>query len=137
MTISIKDVSKDVTRTMTETSEENNNAVENFNNILLAIMNDRGIIASYLLSHLSKITNREHLSQLKLVKDPSSNRVNYLLINKTVPVTANENLLTLRDTYKKFELEGDLLKMTTNKNYIVDLANLVDKKLIFDFAREM
>ena len=36
-----------------------------------------------------------------------------------------------------FELKGDLLKMITNKNYNVDLARLLDKKLMYDFAKEM
>ena len=31
----------------------------------------------------------------------------------------------------------DFLKMITNKNYNVDLANLSNKKLMFDFAKEM
>ena len=50
-------------------------------------MNDRGILANYLMSPLSRITNPENSSQFKLVKDSSSNRVNDLKINKTIPVT--------------------------------------------------
>ena len=46
-------------------------------------------------------------------------------------------MLTFRDTGKKFELKGDLLKMITNKNCKVDLAKLSDKKLMYDFAKEM
>ena len=49
-------------------------------------------------------------------------------------------MLTFRDTNKQFELKGELLKMITNKNYNVDLANLSDlsdKKLMYDFAEEM
>ena len=46
-------------------------------------------------------------------------------------------MLTFRDTGKEFELKGDLLKMITNKNYNVDLASLQDKKLMYDFAKEM
>ena len=38
---------------------------------------------------------------------------------------------------EKFELTGDLSKMITNKNYNVDLASLSDKKLLYDFAKEM
>ena len=38
---------------------------------------------------------------------------------------------------KELELKGDLLKMITNKNYNVDLASLQDKKLMYDFAKEM
>ena len=57
MTKSIKNASEEVTMTITETAINNNRAIENLNNKLLEIMNDRGIIASNLLSPLAKITN--------------------------------------------------------------------------------
>ena len=85
---------------------------------------------------LSKITNRENTNQFKLVKDLNSNRVNDLLIHNTKPVTLYNNLLTFQDTDKKFKLQ-DLLKLITNRNYNVDLAKLSDKKIIYDFAKEM
>ena len=100
-------------------------------------MNDRGILASYLMSPLSKITNPENTTQFKLVKDSSSNTVNDLLIHSTIQITLHNNLLTFRDIGKEFELKGDLLKMITNKNYNVDLASLSDKKLMYDIAKEM
>ena len=50
VTKSIKNVSEEVTKTITESSIKNNQAIENLNNKLLAIMNDRGILASYLMS---------------------------------------------------------------------------------------
>ena len=90
-----------------------------------------------MLSPLAKITNPENSTQFKLAKDSSSNRVNDLKINKTIPVTLHDNLLTFRDTNKVFELKGELLKMIFNRNYNVDLANLSDKKLMYDFAKEM
>ena len=89
------------------------------------------------MSPLSKITNPENTSQFKLVKDPSSNRVDDLKIHNSIPITLYGNMLTLRDTKKQFELKGDLLKTITNKNYNVDLASLADKKLMYDFAKEM
>ena len=46
-------------------------------------------------------------------------------------------MLTFRDTGKEFELKGHLLKMITNKNYNVNIASLQDKKLLYDFAKEM
>ena len=100
-------------------------------------MNDRGILATYLMSPLSKITNPENTSQFKLVKDPSSNRVNDLKIHNSIPITLYGNMLTFRDTRKEFELTGDLLEMITNKNYNVNLASLAEKKLMYDFAKEM
>ena len=124
VTKSLENTSQDITKTITETSIKNNQAIENLNNEPLEIMNDRGIFAIYLMSPLSKITNPENTSQFKLVKDSSSNRVNDLLIHNTIPITSHNNLLTFRDTNKQFELKGDLLKMITNKNYNVDLASL-------------
>ena len=58
-------------------------------------------------------------------------------INNSIPITLHNNLLTFRDTKKQFELKGDLLKMITNNNYNVNLASLADKKLMYDFAKEM
>ena len=137
VTKSLENTSQNITKTITETSLENNQAIENLNNKLLEIMNDRGILATYLMSPLSRITNLEKTTQFKLVKDPNSNRVNDLLINKTIPVTLYNNMFTFRDTGKKFELKGDLFKMITNSKFNVDLASLSDKKLIYDFAKEM
>ena len=137
VTKTLEETSQDITKTMTENSIKNNEALENLNNKLLEIMNDRGILASYLMSPLSKITNPENSTQFKLVKDSSSNRVNDLKINKTIPITLYNNMLFFRDTGKEFELTGDLLKMITNKNFNVDLASLADKKLMYDFAKEM
>ena len=99
-------------------------------------MNDRRILASYLMSPLSKITNPENTTQFKLIKDSNSNRVNDLKTNKTIPITLYNNMLTFRDTGREFELK-DLSKMITNKNYNVDLASLSGKKNMYDFAKEM
>ena len=100
-------------------------------------MNDRGILATYLMSALSKITNPEVSSHFELVNYSSSNRFNDLLLQKTIPITLHDNLLTFRDTGKALELKRDLLKMITNKNYKVDLASLQDKKLMYDVAKEL
>ena len=74
-----KDTSRDIAKTMTETSFKNNKALENLNSKLLGILIDRGILASFLLSPLSKITNNKNTSQFNSVKDLNSNRVNDLL----------------------------------------------------------
>ena len=100
-------------------------------------MNDRGILATYLISPLSKIFNPENTSQFKFFKDSSSNRVNDLKIHDSIPITLYGNVLTFRDTNNQFELKGDLLEMITNKNFNVDHASLADKKLMYDFAKEM
>ena len=137
VTKSLENTSENLTKTITETSIKNNQAKENITNNLLEILNDRGILATYWMSPLSRITNPENASQFKLVKDPSSNRVNDLKINKTIPITLYGNILTFRDTNKQFELKGDLLEMITNSKFNVDLASLSDKKLMYDFAKEM
>ena len=137
VTKSIENTSQIITKTIAETSLKNNQAIENLNNKLLEIMNERSIIASYLISPLAKITNPENSTQFKLVKDSSSIRVNDLLIHNSIPITLHDNLLTFRDSNKQFELKGDLLKLITNRNYNVDLASLQDKKIMYDFAKEM
>ena len=136
VTKSLEKTSQDITKTLTENSFKNNQALESLNNKLLEIMNDRGILASYLMTPLSEITNPGNTTQFRLVKDSSSNRVNDLLIKNTIPIILHDNLLTFRDTGKVFELKGDLLKMKTDKNYNVDLTSSADKKIMYDFAKE-
>ena len=137
VTKSLEITSQEITKTITESSMKNNQAIENLNNKLLEIMNDRGIIATYLMSPLSKITSPENTTQFKLEKDHNSNRVNDLLMKNKIPITLYGNMLTFRDTNKQFELKGDLLEMITNSKFKADLASLADKKLMYDFAKEM
>ena len=100
VTDTIKNNSEKLTKTLTESSILNKEALNDLNNKLLEIMSDRGILASYLMSPLSKITNPENTSQFKLVKDHNSNRVNDLLIKNTIPITLHNNLLTFRTQVK-------------------------------------
>ena len=137
VTKSLENTSEKLTNAITDSSVKNNQALENLTKKILEIMNDRGKLATYLMSPLSKITNPENSSQFKLVKDNNSNRVNDLKINKSIPITLYGKMLTFRDTNKQFELKGDLLEMITNSNYNVNLAKLQDKKLMYDFAKEM
>ena len=87
VTKSLEKTSQDVTKTISESSILNSKTIENLENKLLEIMNDRGIIASYLLPPLAKITNPENSTQFKLVKDSSSNRVNDLLTQNSILIT--------------------------------------------------
>ena len=64
-------------------------------------MDDRVILATYSASFLSIITNPENNSHLKLLKDSSSNRINDLLRNKTIPITLYGNFSTFSDTKKR------------------------------------
>ena len=129
LTNTIEDTSRDRSEPITETSIKNNKAIENSHTKLLEILIDRGLIATYLMSLLPKITNPENTIQFKIVQDPNSNTVNDLLIHNMIPFTLYINLLTFHDTDKRFELPGDLLKVITLKNYKVDLAKISDEKI--------
>ena len=87
VTESIEKTSEKLTKALTETSNNNNEALESLNDKLLEIMNDRSILASYLMSLLSKITNPGTSSQYTLLKDPNSNRITDLLIHNSIPIT--------------------------------------------------
>ena len=137
VTKSLENTSEKLTKNITETSFINNKALENLKNKLLEIMMDGGILETYLLSLLSKITNPEKSSHYELVKYSSSKIVNDLLIHSTIPITFYNILLIFLDTGRELELKGDLLKMITNENYNVDLASLADNKLLYDFAKAM
>ena len=89
------------------------------------------------MTPLSRITNPENTSQFKLLKDHNSNRVNDLLMKNKIPITLYGNMLIFRDTNEQFELKGDLLEMITISKFNVDLASLAEKKLLYDFAKEM
>ena len=87
VTKSLENTSQDVTKTIKETAIKNNQAIENLNNKLSEILNDRGILGTYLMTPLSKLTNPENTSQFKLVRDHNSNRVSDLLKKNTIPIT--------------------------------------------------
>ena len=72
VTKSLESTSQDITKTITENSIKNNQAIENLNSKLLEIMNDRSILASYLMCPLSILTKPENTTQFKLVKDSNS-----------------------------------------------------------------
>ena len=59
------------------------------------------------------------------------------LIHRNKPVTLCSNMITFRDSNKSFRLDGDLLKLTRNYKFNVDHSSPQDKKLIYEFAKEM
>ena len=77
-------------------------------------MNNRCKKECYIGSLLINLVRLESIGQFRLVKDAISNRVIDVLINKTAFVNLFDNLLTFCDSYKKFNLKGDLFKMITN-----------------------
>ena len=46
-------------------------------------------------------------------------------------------MITFSDTDKSFELDGELLKLMTNYIFNVDHSNTQDRKLIYEFKKEM
>ena len=59
VTKSFENTSESTAKTITETSIKNSQAIEILNNKLLEFMMDRGILTSYLMSPLSKVTKPE------------------------------------------------------------------------------
>ena len=137
MTDVIKSTSENITKTLTENSINNNKAIENLNEKILELMDEKGMIASYLASSLVEVFKKDNKSQFRLRKDPDSTKLNDFLIHGKIPVTIFSNMITFRDTDKTFRLEGDLLKVITNHKFNVDHSSPQDKKLIYEFAKEM
>ena len=100
-------------------------------------MNDKGMLAPYLASSLVNRFIPPNKIQFRLIKDITSTKLNEFLINTSVPVTLFSNMLTFRDTNKAFEIEGDLLKAMTNFEFNIDHSNPQDRKIIFEFGKEM
>ena len=59
------------------------------------------------------------------------------LIHGIIPVGLHSNMKTFRDSNKSFRLEGDLLKTITNYKFNADHSSPQDKKLIYQFAKEV
>ena len=137
MTDELKNTSEKITRTLTENSINNNKAIENLNEKILELMDEKCMIASYLASSLVEVFKKDNKSQFRLRKDPNSTKLNDFLIHGTIPVTIFSNMIVFRDSNKSFRLEGDLLKVITNYKFNVDHSNPQDKKLIYEFAKEM
>ena len=64
----IKKTSEKLTKTITETSIKNKKAFSNFGKKVLELMNDNGMIASYLAYSLINLFRPENTSQFKLSK---------------------------------------------------------------------
>ena len=137
LTDTLKKTSENITKTITENSINNNKAIENLNEKILELMNDKGLIAPYLTTSLVEVFKKDNKSQFSLRKDPNSTKMNDFLIHGTIPVTIFSNMITFRDSNKTFRLEGDLLKVITNYKFNVDHSSPQDKKLIYEFAKEM
>ena len=133
----INKTSENIANTITETSNKNNEAISDLNEKILELMNDKGMIAPYLSSSLVNLFKPENKSQFRLRKDPNSTKMNDFSIHGNIPVTLFSNMITFRDSNKSFRLEGDLLKVVTNYKFNADHSSPQDKKLIYEFAKEM
>ena len=137
MTDEIKNTSEKIAKTLTENSINNNKAIENLNEKILELMNDKGMIAPHLTTSIVEVFKKDNKSHFRLRKDPNSTKTNDFLIHGNIPVTIFSNMITFRDSNKTFRLEGDLLKVITNYKFNVDHSSPQDKKLIYEFAKEL
>ena len=137
ITKSLENTSENITKTITETSIKNNKAISDLNEKVLELMNDKGMIAPYLASSLVNQIKLENKSQFRLRKNTNSAKMNDCLIHGNIPITLFSNMITFRDSNKSFRLEGDLLKLMTNYKFNADHSSPQDKKLFYEFAKEM
>ena len=133
LTDTLKKISENITKTITENSINNNKAIENLNEKVLETMNDKGLIDGSLI----EVIKSDNKGQFRLTKDPNSTKPNDFLINEKVPVTIFSNMLTFRDTKKIFKIEGDLYKVITDYKFNVDHSNKQNRQIIYEFGKEM
>ena len=137
MTDELKNTSEKITKTLSENSINSNKAIDNLNEKILELMNEKGLIAPYLTTSLANVLSLENKSQFRLIKDPNSTKLNDFLKHRSIPVTLFSNKITFRDSNKSFKLEGDILNVITNHKFNADHSSPQDKKLIYEFAKEM
>ena len=137
LTDTLKKTSENITKTITENSINNNKAISDLNEKISELMNDKGMIAPYLTTSLVEVFKKDNKSQFRSRKDNNSTKMNDFLIDGTIPVTIFSNMITFRDSNKSFRLEGDLLKLITNHKFNAGHSSPQDKKLIYEFAKEM
>ena len=68
LTDTLKKTSENITKTITETSFKNNKAIENLNEKILELMDEKGLIVPYLTSSLVNVFKPESKSQFRLKK---------------------------------------------------------------------
>ena len=126
-----------LTKTITEISIKNNEAIENLNGKVLELMNDKGLVAPYIASSLvsKPLFKPKNESQFRLMKDLNSTKVYDFLIHGNIPVTLYSNMSTFGDSRKPFKLDGDLFKTMTSFKFNVGHSNLHDREIIYEFAK--
>ena len=63
LTDTLKKTSDNITKTFTESSINNNKTIENLNEKILELMNDKGMIAPYLSTSLVEVFEKDNKSQ--------------------------------------------------------------------------
>ena len=137
VTDTTKNTSGKIAKSVTETSIKNNKAVDNINEKVSELMNDKGMIAPYLASSLVNLFKPENTSQFILTKDNETIRMNDFLINSGLPISLYSNMLTFRDSNKSFKLDGVVLETMNNFDFKVSHSSPQDQKLIYEFGKEM
>ena len=97
LTDTIENPSEKLTKTITETSIKNNQAISDLNEKLLELMNDRRLIAHYLAFSFVNFFKPENKSQSESIKDHNSTWMIVFLINTIISDTLYSNMLTVRD----------------------------------------
>ena len=137
MTDTIRNTSENVMKTLTENSINNNKTIENINEKILELMNEKGLIAQYLTSSVVNLFKPENKSQFRLRKDTNSTKMNDFLTHRGIPFTPFSIMIIFRNSNKSFKLEGDLLKLITVYKFNANHSSSQDKKLNYEFAKEM
>ena len=137
VTDTVKSTSEFLTKTIKETSTNNNRALENINENVSELRNDKGMLAPYLASSLVSLFTSEKTSQFRITKDQISIRMNDFWINTSIPVTLFSNILTFRDNEKPSELHGDIFETVIIYDFNVSHSNPKDQRLIHEFGKEL
>ena len=130
-------VSENRTKTISEILIENTKAISGLNDKVFELVDEKGLIAPYLASSLVNLCKPENRSHSRLKKDPNSPKIIDFSTNGGIPVSLYSNMITFRDSNKSFKLDGDLLETITNYDFNVDHSNQQDRKLIYEFLKEM
>ena len=94
LTKTLKDTSENISKAITDTSIKNNKAIENLNEKVLELLNEKGLIAPYLVYSLAEAFRPGNNSQFRLRQDPNPTKINDFKINRGVPVSIFGNMIT-------------------------------------------
>ena len=137
LTDAIRNISEKLTKTITETSIKNNEALEILIEKLLEILTDKGMIAPYLSSSLVNLFKPENKSQFRLIRDFNSTKMIVIFVQGNIPVTLYSKMSTFRDSNECFKLGRVLLKTMKNCKCNVSPSNPQDRKIFREFPEKV